>query len=143
MLMRAPRPSIRWSRYLAVAAIIAALWTVALVPSGFGVLQLLMFAAPGMVLAVATSWAAHAFTPERWEWEDAFVAAVLGATAFPPFVALFVAWSATLDTNMMGFLFVLGSWVALAAGLVGGGIRMLTKRRRATKPDVAHIELLD
>lgn len=142
--MRATRRPTGWPRYVAITVLIAAFWIVALVPSGFGIFQLSMFAAPGMVLAVATSWMTHALSPEKWDWDNAFEAAMIGATAFPPFVALFVAWSATLDANTMGTLFVLGSWLALVGGFIGGGVRTLIRRRRVRQmPPVAHIELLD
>lgn len=142
--MRSRRRPATWPRYLAITVLIAALWAVAVVPTGFGIFQLSMFAAPGMVLAVATSWMAHALSPEKWDWDYAFGAAVIGATAFPPFVAVFVAWSATLDANTMGTLFVLGSWLALVGGFIGGGIRTLIRRRRVRpRPPVAHVELLD
>lgn len=142
--MRVRPPPTSWTRYLAFTVLIAGFWIVALVPSGFGIFQLSMFAAPGMVLAVATSWMAHALSPDKWDWDKAFGAAVIGATAFPPFVALFVAWSATLDANMMGMLFVLSSWLALVGGFIGGGIRTLIRRRRVgQRPPIAHVELLD
>ena len=58
---RSLRRALPWP--LAVAA-----WLAASVSSGFAVTQIAMFAGPGVVLAVAASWASHAGFPYRWNW---------------------------------------------------------------------------
>lgn len=137
-------PRLPAHRRLYVVTLLAsiALWAMATVPSGFSIVQLLIFAGPGIVLAVAASWMSHAFAPDRWSWDDALSAAIVGAVVFPPVVALFVAWTATLETNGTILLFILGSWVALGAGIVWAAVGMIIRRRTAPRPAAAQVELL-
>lgn len=105
-------------RALAWTALSVALWLAASLPSGLGVVQIAMFAGPGVVLAVAASWASHAAFPGEWSWSDGLRAAVVGAIAFPPFVALFFAWGGTFGSSVLVTLLVFSAWLAVLCGLI-------------------------
>ena len=113
--MRTRRHLIRL-RALSLAGIAAGLWLAASVPSGFSVAQLAMFAGPGIVLALAADWASHAGSQREWDWRHGLHAAGVGAAVFPPFVALFVAWSGSFGPELMVTLLVFSAWLALFCG---------------------------
>jgi hypothetical protein len=132
-------------RYGLITLGVGAMWVLATVPSGFSAFQLALFAGPGMVLAIAMSWTAHAFTPEEFDWGDTLSAGAFGAAAFPPVVGLFVAWTSTFNPNVMIVLLILSSWLALGAGLIGGVLRLATRkhRERSSQPRLVHLQTLD
>lgn len=104
----------------------AATWIAASVPSGFSMIQIAMFAGPGLVLAIAASWAAHAAFPHEWNWRNGLRAAVIGAVAFPPFVAVFFAWAGTFGAPVMVTLLVFSAWLAVLGGLMIALVRLAT-----------------
>jgi hypothetical protein len=125
---RSLRRALPWP--LAVAA-----WLAASVSSGFAVTQIAMFAGPGVVLAVAASWASHAGFPYRWNWRHGRRAATLGALWFPPFVALFFAWAGTFGSEALVTLLVFSAWLSVLSGLAVALARLAmvpkAARRRA------------
>jgi hypothetical protein len=139
--MRLTRRSSAAVRYAAGGVALLAIWAVATTLSGFSALQIVVFADPGLVLAISASWMAHVFSPADWSWDDALTAGAVGAAGFPPLVAFGVAWGATLDSGMTIALFVFGSWFALAAGLITGGFGLLRRRRRAAQAQARGVRL--
>ena len=126
MLVAGHRPIIRTILRTLLGA---ALWLVASVPSGFSVLQIAMFIGPGVVLAIATSWASHAAFPRRWSWRHGLRAAVVGAVGFPPIVAAFFAWSGTFGSETMVTLLVFSAWLAVLSGLMMALVHLAMTRR--------------
>lgn len=134
---------IRWARWTTAIAAATIVWTTAILLSGFSFVQLLPFTGPGVVLALAARWASRVFDPEAWNMDDALRAALSGAMLFPPIVALFVAWTATLEPNTMAVLFILGAWFALAAGFIHALLRVALRRRAFRRQrTTAHVELI-
>jgi hypothetical protein len=131
----------RTLRLATLWSLAAGAWFVASVASGFAVVQIAMFAGPGIVLAIAASWASHAGFPHRWSWRHALNAATLGALSFPPFVALFFAWAGTFGSAALVTLLVFSAWLAVLSGLMIALARlaMIPKaaRRRARTPAAA------
>jgi hypothetical protein len=125
-------------RVIAKTLVAAGLWIAASVPSGFGIAQIAMFAGPGVVLAIATSWASGAAYPDEWSWRHALRAAAFGAAVFPPFVALFLAWAGTYDRPAMVTLLVVSAWLAVLGGLAIAIARLVLQpdkeRHRARSP---------
>lgn len=125
--MRRRRAVGRWVlRLLGVAAAIA-LWAAVTTPSGYSVTELLVFAGPGMVLAIAMSWAAHAFSQSFFTWDDGLRAGIIGGAVLPPVLAFAVALTATADHGAILVTFVLGSWFALASGILVAALRALNE----------------
>jgi hypothetical protein len=120
-------PVIHAALWLSLAA---SLWLVASVPSGFSIAQIAMFIGPGIVLAIAASWASHAAFPQAWTWQHGARAAAIGAGTFPPFVALFFAWAGTFGSNVLVMLLVLSAWLAMLFGLIVA----LARLARAPRP---------
>lgn len=139
--MRGRRELAAALRYGAAGLALIALWTVATTLSGFTVVQIVVFAGPGLVLAISASWMAHVFSPTDWTWDDALSAGAAGAAVFPPLVAFVVAWGATFDSGMTVALFVFGSWFALATGLIAGSIGLFRRGRRAAKAQARGVRL--
>lgn len=109
----------RTDRHLITWTLLAAmLWVAVSIPSGFSVVQIAMFIGPGIVLAIAVSWASHAAFPDDWTWQHGLRAAAVGAGAFPPFVAAFFAWAGTFGSSSMVTLLVFSAWLAVLFGLV-------------------------
>jgi hypothetical protein len=107
----------------------ASLWLAASLPSGFGIAQIAMFIGPGIVLAIAASWASHAAFPRVWTWQHGARAAAIGAALFPPFVVLFFAWSGTFGPEVMMTLLVFSAWLAVLCGLMIALARLAMARR--------------
>lgn len=116
------------ARTLALLATAAVLWLLASLPSGFSVAQIAVFAGPGVVLALATDWASHAVARRDFNWHHGLQAAGIGATIFPPFVALFFAWSGSFGPDLLVTLLVFSAWLALFCGLSFAGLSWLTSR---------------
>jgi hypothetical protein len=125
-------------RHAMLWTLAAAAWLVASMSSGFALVQIAMFAGPGIVLAIAASWAGHAGVPHQWTWRHALSAATIGALSFPPFVALFFAWAGTFGSTALVTLLVFSAWLAVLSGLMVALARlaMMPKaaRRRARIP---------
>lgn len=113
------------------AALCVGVWFAASIPSGFHLLQIAMFIGPGIVLALAASWASHAAFPNRWNWYRGRHAALVGAVVFPPFVALFFAWAGTFGSTTLVALLVFSAWLAVLGGLMVTLVRLaLTSKTR-------------
>ncbi|HVX38544.1 MAG TPA: hypothetical protein VHB25_03140 [Gemmatimonadaceae bacterium] len=123
--MRRRRVVGRWTLRLLGAAAAIGLWSAATVPSGYSYVELLVFAGPGMVLAIAMSWAAHAFARSHFTWDDGLRAGLIGGAVLPPVLAFTVALTATTDHGAILVTFVLGSWFALASGVLVAALRAL------------------
>ena len=116
------------ARGLGLAAAAAALWLFASLPSGFSLVQIAVFAGPGVVLALATDWASHVIVRRDFNWHHGLQAAAIGATIFPPFVALFFAWSGSFGPELIVTLLVFSAWLALFCGLFFAGLSWLASR---------------
>jgi hypothetical protein len=110
----------------ALVAVAALLWLAASVPSGFGIVQIAVFAGPGMVLALAISWTSYANARRDWDWRHGLRAIGLGAAFFPPFVGLFFAWSGSFGSEVLVTLLVYSAWMALLCGFL---LAMLNRAR--------------
>lgn len=95
-------------------------WIAAVAPSGIAVRELLAFAAPGALLALAGSWAFHASVPARFDWRRASHAVLAGALGFPPVVATVTALAGTTSYFAVVTLFVALAWIALLVGFLAG-----------------------
>lgn len=84
----------------------AVLWILVTIPTGFPLVDLSVFTAPGIVFAIAMNWAWNAPAPASHDWRGAIDAAMIGAVLFPPFVALILAWSGTLAPGAMEIVLV-------------------------------------
>lgn len=116
-----PRRVASWVLWTSLAG---AAWLVASRASGFGVVQIAMFVGPGVVLAIAASWASHSAFPRDWSWRHGLRAATIGAGAFPPFVALFFAWAGTFGSTVMVTLLVYSAWLAILCGALMALVRL-------------------
>jgi peptidoglycan/LPS O-acetylase OafA/YrhL len=110
-------------------AAIASVWLVSSEPWGLGVEQLLMFAAPGALLGLGASWAAHASTQRQWTWKSSRRAALVGAIALPPVLAFVVAWDGNARPQRLLVGFVYAAWLVLIAGGVFALVRQPTTGR--------------
>ena len=113
--------------WLAVG-IAAAMWLVAIVPSGIGVFELAVFTAPAAALGLFLRWASCLFAPRRWTWRVASQAALAGAMFLPPLLASLVTIAGLQRPQELLTLFVLGAWIALGFGLLAA---VLFERRRS------------
>jgi hypothetical protein len=107
---------------LAVALV---LWTVSTTQSGYSLVELLVFAGPAIVLAIAASWAASALSRDTWSWTAARRASGLGALFLPPIIAASIAFFAAWNANAVLLTFILGAWLALGAGVFVAATRAL------------------
>jgi len=127
-------------RNAVVIVVIAAGWIVVKLWSGFPLLELVAFVAPGIVIGVTMNWLAHAFDRADWNWENALVGAFVGATIMPPLIGFLSALVGTYGSGALVPVFVLGSWIALFGALIYGALRSGIHRRRSAP--VAHITRL-
>jgi len=110
---------VRLSRrsWLVLAASVI-MWLVVLIPSGLDLVALLVFTAPAAAIGLFLRWASCAFTPSRWNWRVARNAALTSAMLLPPLLAALVTLAGLARPEELLPLFVLGAWIALAAGLL-------------------------
>jgi hypothetical protein len=123
-----------------------AAWLVTSIPSGFSVAQIAFFAGPGIVLALAGSWAGHAAAPHEWTWRDGRRAALVGAAVFPPFVALYFAWAGSVGAGVVVTLLVLSTWFTLFVGFTVALVRSLGRpkaRAALAHPTSIHDDVHD
>jgi hypothetical protein len=113
------------ARAVALLSMAGGLWLLASLPSGFSMAQIAVFAGPGIVLALATDWASHVIVRRDFNWAHGLQAAAIGGTIFPPFVALFFAWSGSFGPNLLVTLLVFSAWLALFCGLAFAGLSWL------------------
>ena len=102
-----------------------ALWGVSTTQSGYSIVELFVFAGPAIVLAIAASWSAAAFSRDTWSWTDALRASGIGAVFLPPIIAAGIAFFSAWNTNAVLLTFILGAWLALAAGVFVAATRAL------------------
>ena len=135
----------RAKRWIIAGAAIAGgalLWTAGTAPTGFSPSELIVFAAPGAVLAIAGSWAAHAFRPTTWRWRTAAWTGAAGAIVLPPVIAFSINFFSAMSGGAVVVTFVLGAWVVLIVGVlaavvIGIGrdprVRHLIRKRRPAR----------
>lgn len=111
-------------RTLIGLAVVASIWLISSEPWGLGVEQLLMFAAPGALLGLGASWAAHGSSQRQWTWRNSRRAAFVGAVILPPVLAFVVAWDGNARPQRLLVGFVYAAW----AVLVGGGVIAVARR---------------
>ena len=132
-----------WIGGVSIIAVACVLWWVSTAKSGFNFVELLVFAGPAMVLAVAGNWAAAAFRRDTWNWTGAFRAALLGAILLPPVIAAGIAFFSAWNDNAVLLTFILGAWLALGAGVLVASARALwTDVRRSRRGESARLVLL-
>ena len=113
-------PFRRFFWYVVLVLAGAVLWILVTTPTGFPLVDLSVFAGPGVVFAIAMNWAWDAPAPKPHDWRGAVDAAMIGAILFPPFVAAILAWGGTLAPGAMEIVLVLAAWIALIVGFIGG-----------------------
>ena len=111
-------------RALIVLSALAAVWLVSSEPWGLGVEQLIMFTAPGALLGLGASWAAHASMQREWTWRRSRRSAVVGAVTLPPVLAFIVAWDGNARPQRLLVGFVYAAWAAL---IVGGAVALVRR----------------
>jgi hypothetical protein len=97
-------------------AIASSVWLLSTQPWGLGVYQLLMFTAPGALLGLGASWAAHASRRQIWSWRVARRGALIGAVTLPPVLAFMVALDGNARPQRLLIGFVYAAWAALIGG---------------------------
>ena len=107
------------------AAIIAAVWLLSTEPWGLGVFQLVMFTAPGALLGLGAAWMFHVASPDRWTWQSARRAAVIGASTLPPLLAFLVAVDGNSRPQALLAGFVYAAWIALFGGALAAVVQKL------------------
>jgi hypothetical protein len=131
-------PSPWWRSHLAIAlwvsALAATLWLAVLVPSGFGIQEMIAFVPPAAALAVFMRWVSFALSPSRWSWDDGMRAALVGAALLPPFLTLLVVLVGLERPPQLLVLFVIGAWIALGAGLLAAVVRAAWATYRRASP---------
>ena len=129
-MKRVARHSVRVAIGLAV---VLSIWLVLTEPFGLGVLQLVVFIAPGALLGLGAGWMASATKPASWTWLRGRTAAIRGALILPPVLAFIVG----LDGNdrpphlLVGF--VRTAWLALVAGGAIAVARLIRSQRLKSK----------
>jgi len=122
----------RFFQVLTVGAALLALWLLSTEPWGLGVLQLVVFTAPGALLGLGAGWMAHATARTAWTWQHSARSAARGATILPPILAFVVALDGNDRPPHLLEGFVRAAWLALA---IGGAVAVarLVRGRRAAK----------
>lgn len=126
-----------WIGRIAVLAAAVVLWGVSTTQSGYSYAELLVFAGPAMVLAIAGNWASAAFHHDGWNWSRALRAAMLGAILLPPVIAAGIAFFSAWNDSAVLLTFILGAWLALGAGVLVAAVRALwfdVRRSRRGEP---------
>jgi len=111
-------------RLIVALAAVASVWLLSSEPWGLGGEQLLMFTAPGALLGLGASWAAHGSMQRQWTWRSSRRAALIGAVVLPPVLAFVVAWDGNARPQRLLVGFVYAAW----AVLLGGGVVSLARR---------------
>jgi len=132
-----------WIGRITVAAIAVGLWSISTRQSGYTYVELLVFAGPAMVLALAANWAAAAFRRDEWRWTSGMRVAGLGAFLLPPVIAASIAFFSAWNETAVLLTFILGAWIAVGAGLLVASVRALwLDVRRSRRGGPAHLALL-
>jgi hypothetical protein len=111
-----------------VVAVLLSIWLLSSEPWGLGVLQLVVFTAPGALLGLGAGWMAHASAQATWDWKSARTAALLGAGTLPPVLAFLIALEGSARPHQLLVGFVHAAWVALAGGAAVAAFRRLRHR---------------
>lgn len=126
----------KWIVRAIVIAATLALWRFTEAQSGYSVVELLMFAGPGIVLTMAVSWSSRMFHPAEWTWTVGMRAAIIGALVSPPAIGFGLAFLSAMNHDAVLLIFILGAWLALAGGVFVACMRGLrddfNERRPAT-----------
>lgn len=132
-----------WTARVIGLVVAIALWSVSTTQSGYSIVELFVFAGPAIVLAIAASWSASAFSRDTWAWTDALQASGLGAVFLPPIIAAGIAFFSAWNANAVVLTFILGAWLALAAGVLVAATRALWNSfRKSPAAARARLELL-
>jgi hypothetical protein len=134
------------SRVAIGVAVILSVWLVLTEPFGLGVLQLVVFMAPGALLGLAAGWMASATKPASWTWFRGRAAAIRGALILPPLLAFIVGLDGNDRPPRLLVGFVRTAWLALIAGGAVAVARLIRsqrlkskrRRRRIVKPRSEH-----
>ena len=132
----------RWVSYAGVAAGTVSLWWLMTAPSGFSILELTLFAAPGAVLALSAEWASNIFDPDRVTRRRMMRAAILGALILPPFIALGIAFLSAMTGAPVVVIFMFGAWAALGGGFAVALFEWLYKTSTTRSPAPVRLALL-
>ena len=97
-----------WMGRVIGLVVAVALWGVSTTQSGYSIVELFVFAGPAIVLAIAASWSASAFSRDTWSWTDALRASGIGAVFLPPIIAAGIAFFSAWNTNAVLLTFILG-----------------------------------
>src|SRR5688500_11819198 len=87
----------------------AAAWRVASAQFTSGVLDLIVFVAPGAALGLMATWSAHVFAPRRFTWRRGLLGALVGGVGVSPLIAALVAFAAAWDPASFQFVFNVGA----------------------------------
>jgi hypothetical protein len=109
----------------------AVMWLLVIIPSGVNILVLLVFTAPAAALGLFMRWLSCAFVRARWSWDVGLQAAIVSAMLMPPLLAALVTIVGLQRPEQLLTLFVLGAWIALAAGLIIGALTFTNPRETA------------
>lgn len=123
-----------WTTRIIGLAVALGLWTVSTTQSGYSIIELLVFAGPAIVLAIAASWSASALSRDTWSWTRALRASGLGAVFLPPVIAAAIAFFSAWNANAVLLTFILGAWLALASGVLAAATRALWNSFRKLPP---------
>lgn len=110
-------------RGLIALAALWSLWLLSSEPWGLGVLQLVVFTAPGALLGLGAGWMAHATARSTWNWQSARKSALVGAATLPPVLAFIIAVDGAARPQQLLVGFVHAAWIALAGGAVVAALR--------------------
>lgn len=110
-----------------MAAFLLALWLLSSEPWGLGVLQLVVFTAPGALLGLGAGFMAHATAKETWTWRHAATAAARGAVILPPMLAFVVALDGNDRPPHLLEGFVRAAWLAFAVGGAASVARLVRR----------------
>lgn len=114
----------------------AVVWLLATEPWGIAAYQLIVFAAPGGLLGLATGWMAYAADQPAWGWRTGARWAMAGAIALPPILAFMVAVDGNARPHRLLAGFIRAAWLALALGLSVAAARGVARRLQERRQKV-------
>ena len=122
------RRGVHYRRLATACAVLlgSVMWRAAAPRFTGGLLDLVVFVPPGVVLGLAAMWSAHVFVPERFTWYRALVGALVGGLVVSPLIAFLVAFSAAWDRPSFAIVDIVGALLALAGGLAVGTVVRVT-----------------
>lgn len=115
---------------LALLALALATWAVCLVPTGMRPRELLVFSAPGALLWIGLSAAAHGVARRDIAWRSVLRWLVLGAVLLPPPIGVLVALSGLERPRQIVAVFTLAAWLTLIIGAaIGASVALFSSER--------------